>query len=222
MTKYLLVGFSVLLVTFVIAVCLIPFLIDPNDYKNDIASLIKDKTGRDVAFEGDITVSVFPWIGLKTGKMVISNSPGFQKMPFITVAKSDIKVKLLPLLSQKVEVDTIALEGLTLNLVKDKQGVKNWEDLVAPNQPLPSVATANRDTQNINSRFTLAALTVGGITIQNAQINWDNQQTEEQLELKNIHFTTDKFAFGEPVKIDMAMDVSGSMNNDIIIEDPCG
>jgi len=211
MTKYLLVGFSVLLVTFVIAVCLIPFLIDPNDYKNDIASLIKDKTGRDVAFEGDITVSVFPWIGLKTGKMVISNSPGFQKMPFITVAKSDIKVKLLPLLSQKVEVDTIALEGLTLNLVKDKQGVKNWEDLVAPNQPLPSVATANRDTQNINSRSTLAALTVGGITIQNAQINWDNQQTEEQLELKNIHFTTDKFAFGEPVKIDMAMDVSGKV-----------
>lgn len=210
MTKYLLTGFSILLLVLVIAAFLVPVLVDPNDYKADIASLVKDKTGRDVTFEGNITVSVFPWIGLKTEKMVISNKLGFKGIPFITVAKSDIKVKLLSLLSQKVEVNTITLEGLTLNLVKDKQGVKNWEDLIAPSQPSsPSVAAANRDTQNINSQSALAALTVGGITIQNAQINWDNQETGEHVELKNIHFTADKFTFGEPVKIDLVMDVSG-------------
>jgi AsmA protein len=209
MTKYLLAGLSVLLLVLVLAVCLIPVLVDPNDYKTDIASLIKDKTGRDVSFEGDITVSVFPWIGLKTGKMVVSNSPGFQNLPFITVAKSDVKVKLLPLLSQRFEVNTITLEGLILNLVKDKQGVKNWEDLVAPNQPPSTAAIANRTNQSISPPSALAALTVGGISIQNAQVNWDNQQTGERLELKNIHFTADKFTFGEPVKIDLVMNVFG-------------
>ncbi len=206
LTPYLLAGFSVLLFALVIAVCLIPVLIDPNDYKSDIASLIKDKTGRDVALEGDITVSVFPWTGIKTGKMVVSNSPGFQKTSFITVAKSDIKVKLLPLLSQKVEVNAIILEGLVLNLVKNKQGVKNWEDLIAPNQQSPSVVSINRDSQDINSESTL---TIGSITIQNALLNWDNQQTGEQLEFKNLYLTADKFTFGEPVKIDMSMGVSG-------------
>lgn len=209
MIKYLLAGLSLLLFILVISAFLVPVVVDPNDYKADIAALIKGKTGRDVAFEGDITVSVFPWIGLKTGKMVVSNNPSFQKIPFITVAKSDIKVKLLPLLSQKVEVDTIDLQGLTLNLLKDKQGLKSWEGLVAPNQPPPSAATANRANQNINPQSALAALTVGGISIQNAQINWDNQQTGKRLELKNIDFTADKFTFGEPVKIDASMDVTG-------------
>jgi AsmA protein len=208
MTKLLLAGFSVLLFVIAIAICLIPLLIDPNDYKIDIASLIKDKTGRDVVFEGDITVSVFPWIGLKTEKMVISNSPGFQKTAFITVDKSDIKVKLLPLLTQKIEVKAIALEGLTLNLVKDKQGVSNWDDLVGLNQPSsPHAAISNPDTQSSSSQSALAALTVGGIDIQNARVNWDNQQTARHLELNNIHFTADKFVFGELVKIDLAMDV---------------
>lgn len=208
-TNKLLVGCSVLLLTLVIAICLIPALIDPNDYKTDIASLIKDKTGRDVVFEGNITVTVFPWVGLSTEKMLISNRPGFQEMPFITVDKSDIKVKLLPLLAQKIEVNTIALEGLTLNLVKDNQGASNWDDLIASNPPLPNATTAHRDAQS-GTQPALAALTVGGITIQNARVNWNNQQTGESLELKNIHFTTDKFTFGEPVKIDLAMAVSGN------------
>jgi AsmA protein len=211
-TKYVLVGCLALLLVLVIAVCLIPFMVNPNDYKADIAALIKNKTGRDVVFEGDITVSVFPWVGLKTEKMVISNKPGLQELPFITAAKSDINVKLLPLLSKKIEVNTITLEGLTLNLVKDKQGVSNWADLVAPNPPSPSNAattTAKADTKNIQPQSALAALTVGGIAIKNAQVNWDNQQTGERLELKNIHFTTDKFSFGEPVKVDLAVTVYG-------------
>jgi AsmA protein len=211
MTKYLLAGCLALLLVLVIAVCLIPFMVNPNGYKTDIAALIKDKTGRDVAFEGDISVSVFPWVGLKTEKMVISNELGFGELPFVTVAKSDINVKLLPLLSKKIQVNTIALEGLTLNLVKDKQGVSNWTDLVALNSPTSSDTTsrAEPDAQNIQPQSALTALTVGGVAIKNAQINWDNQQTGERLELKNIHFTTDKFTFGEPVKVDLAVTVYG-------------
>jgi AsmA protein len=207
-TQYVLVGCLALLLALVIAVCLIPFIVNPNDYKDDIAALIKNKTGRDVAFEGDITVSVFPWVGLKTEKMVISNALGFQDLPFITVAKSDINVKLLPLLAKKIEVDTITLEDLTLNLAKDKHGLSNWADLVTPTPPVSS-STTSPTKPDPQPQSVLAALTVGGITIQNAQVNWDNQQTGERLELKNIDFTSDKFTFGEPVKIDLAMAVSG-------------
>ncbi|MEQ1484168.1 AsmA family protein [Methyloglobulus sp.] len=209
MTNLLLAGCLALILVLVIAVFALPLLIDPNNYKTDIAALIRDKTGRDVAFEGNITVTVFPWIGLRTEKIVVSNKPGFQELPFISVSKSDIKVKLLPLLAQKIEVNTIALDGLTLNLVKDKQGLSNWDDLIASSRPSPSAAPTNRDSQNISPGSALAALTVGDITIQNAQINWNNQQTGKQLELKNIRFTANKFVFGEPIKIDMAMAVSG-------------
>ena len=207
--KPLLIVCSVLLLILTIAFFALPVLIDPNNYKTDIAALIKHKVGRDVVFEGDIKLSLFPWLGLSTQNMVVKNKPGYQEFPFISVSKSDIKVKLLPLLAQKIEVNTIVLDGLTLNLVKDKQGLSNWDDLIASNRQSPSPANVDKNTQNISPKSALAALTVGGITIQNAQINWDNQQTGKQLELKNIRFTGNKFVFGEPIKIDMAMDISG-------------
>lgn len=209
MAKLLLIGFSVLLLVVVIAICAIPVLIDAINFKTDIASFIKEKTGRDAAFEGDISVSLFPWIGLGTQKMVIGNPPGFQDLPFITVDKSIIKVKLLPLLMQKIEVNTIALEGLSINLVKDKQGANNWADQAASSRPSPpNAASLNRNAQ-LKEQSALAALTVGVISIQNARVNWDNQQTGERLELTDINLNADKFVFGEPLKIDMAMDVSG-------------
>jgi AsmA protein len=89
MTNLLLAGCVALILVLVIAVFALPLLIDPNNYKTDIAALIRDKTGRNVAFEGDITVTVFPWIGLRTEKIVVSNKPGFQELPFISIAKSD-------------------------------------------------------------------------------------------------------------------------------------
>lgn len=210
MAKLLLIGFSVLLLVVVIAICAIPVLIDAINFKTDIASFIKEKTGRDAAFEGDISVSLFPWIGLGTQKMVIGNPPGFQDLPFITVDKSIIKVKLLPLLMQKIEVNTIALEGLSINLVKDKQGANSWADQAASSRPSPpNAASLNRNAQ-LKEQSALAALTVGAISIQNARVNWDNQQTGERLELTDINLNADKFVFGEPLKIDMAMDVSGN------------
>jgi AsmA protein len=208
-TKTLWLGFFALLLIFTIAICALPFLIGPNNYKADIAALIKEKTGRDATFEGDIKLSLFPRVAINTGKITLSNKSGFQDRPFITVTKSDINIKLLPLLAKKIEVNNIALDGLTVNLVKDKQGANNWDDLIVPNSPSPNATTVNRDTPNIRPQSALAALSVGGITVQNARVNWDNQQTDGHLEFKNIHFTADKFVFGEPLKIDLAMDVSG-------------
>jgi AsmA protein len=206
-TKNLRAGFSVLLLAFVIAIVTILLVIDPNGYKTDIAILLKDKTGRDVVFEGAIKLSVFPWLGLSAEKIVIKNRPGFQDRPFITADKSDIKVKLLPLLTQKIEVDTIVLEGLTVNLIKDKQGANSWSEPDLSSHPAPQAATAGSDTQS-KAKSALAALTVGGINIQNARINWDNRQTGERLEFKDIHFTADKFVFGKPVKIGLVAEIS--------------
>ena len=61
--------------------------------------------------------------------MALGNAAGFQDQPFATLEESDINVKLLPLLTKKIEVSRIVLKGLTLNLAKNPQGVSNWNDL---------------------------------------------------------------------------------------------
>ncbi|MEE8482501.1 MAG: AsmA family protein, partial [Acidiferrobacterales bacterium] len=74
----------VLLLVVAIAIAL-PFVVDPNDYKPEIAQAVKQRTGRVLDFKGDITLSVFPWIGLELGETRLSNARGFGNKPFAKV-----------------------------------------------------------------------------------------------------------------------------------------
>ena len=55
----------VFLIVIVIAgLIALPFFIDPNDYKDEISREVEKVTGRNLTLQGDIGLSVFPWIAL--------------------------------------------------------------------------------------------------------------------------------------------------------------
>lgn len=203
MAKKILTVLSVFALVVIIAAYAISRAIDPNDYKTNIAAFVKDKTGRDIAFEGNIKLSLFPWISVNAEKILIKNWPNFPETPFISAKSSEIKLKLLPLLQQKIEVDAVVLDGLTVNLVKDKQGVNNWSNpKIMPQLPHKGASTIH--DPNMPS---LADLTIGSISIRDAYINWDNQQTGQHQAISNLNFIADKFVVGTPVKINLTLGV---------------
>lgn len=187
------------------AVSILPFVIDPNDFKPEIAALVKDKTGRELVLDGELKLSLFPWVGVSTGKIALSNAPGFQDRPFATIEEGDIKVLLLPLLSKKIEVSRMVLKGLVLNLAKDKQGIANWADLTVSG-PMPSApAEIGKQDRNAMPHAAPATFSIGGIAIENAQVNWDDLKAERHIEIKDFNLNTGKFAFDEPVAIAVSL-----------------
>lgn len=203
--KILLSIFAVVIVLIIIAVVAIPLFVDPNDFKPEIQAAVKDKLGRDLMIEGDLDLSIFPWIGISTGKITLSNAPGFSDKPFAEIIESDVKVKLMPLFSKKVEVRRIILKGLNLNLAKNKQGVNNWDDLSQPDSK-PQPETEDEPTkEGVNP---LAALAVGGIAIEQAHIVWDDQQQEQYVEISDFNFNTDELAFNQPIAIELSANIA--------------
>ena len=53
-----------LVLLIVAAAIILPLIVDPNDFKDEIAAVVESETGRSLSMEGDITLSVFPWLGL--------------------------------------------------------------------------------------------------------------------------------------------------------------
>ena len=209
-TKKLLAGFSVFLLFLILVIWALPEWINPNNYKSELSALIKTKTGYDVAFQGDMTVSMFPEIILNIEKMEISNQSGFQEVPFMAIENSTIKLKPFPLLRKKIDRYSFTLDGLTLNLVKDEQGFNNWDGLIAPDSTLQTnTATTKQDDARYTSHSVLSALTLSGIAIQNARVNWINRQTGEHLAFDNIRFNADKLVLGEWLGMKLSMDISG-------------
>ncbi len=204
--KIILSTVAALIFLLIAVVCILPFVIDPNDFKPEIAAAVKDKTGRDLTLDGELKISLFPWIGISTGKMVLSNAPGFEAPAFASLEESELKVRLLPLLSKKIDVSRIVLKGLVLNLAKNQQGIGNWSNLSGSGQMQPA-PTGNIGKQLEQSAPTaaLAAFTIGDITIENARINWNDRQTGKHIEITDLKLNTDKFTFDKPADLAVSL-----------------
>ena len=207
--KIILSTIAAMVLLLIIAICILPFVIDPNDFKSEIAAAVKDKTGRELVLDGELKLSLFPWIGVTTGKIALSNAPGFEAQPFAIIEESDIQVQLLPLLSKKIEISRIVLKGLALNFARNKQGISNWDDLTGSKDTknVASTAIAGKQDQQPTLLAVASApiFTIGGISIENAKINWNDLQAGQHIEITDLNLNTDKFAYDEPVDIAVSL-----------------
>ncbi len=118
-------GISALLCAVLLGVWL---FVNPNHYKGRIAAAVKESTGRELQLSGDIKLSVIPWVALELGPASLGSPPGFGEEPFLSFSHASIRVKLLPLLRQRLQVARVDIDGLDLRLRKNAQGRGNWQD----------------------------------------------------------------------------------------------
>jgi len=213
-----------LVLLIIVAAIVAPMVIDPNDYREEIQAVVKEKTGRDLSINGDLSLSVFPWVGIGINDVSLSNASGFEADHFAEIKEASVKVKLLPLLSQQVEVSTVVLTGMTLNLAKNKAGKTNWDDM-AQSSGESSKKESSADTDK-SSGTALGAIAIGGLQIVDANITWDDASKGEKYSLADLDLTTNALSLGSPMGIDLAFTVDSSkpkatvrlkLNGDLVI-----
>ncbi|MCG8426698.1 MAG: AsmA family protein [Chromatiales bacterium] len=201
----ILVAAVVLLV--VTAVIVLPMVIDPNDYKEEIVNQVQAHTGRQLTIEGDLNLSVFPWLGIDIGAMQLSNAPGFEPKNFAAVKHAAVRVKLMPLLSSRLEVDTIGLDGLELNLAKRKDGSSNWDDLAQGSGQQTEKKMEQPDPSG-DQGMALTGLSIGGIDINNAMIRWDDRTSGQLYEISPFNLKSGAIVPGKPVDLNMDLQLT--------------
>lgn len=183
----------------VLAIALV-LLIDPNDYKGEITQAVKDNTGRELKIKGNLGLSVFPWVGLEIGEAELANAPGFGDAPFARISSAGVRVKVLPLLRKALVVDSVHVDGLLLNLARNRAGRSNWDDLAASEKPAPTQPSAPAAP----SETGLAALTIGGINVSNGEIRWHDEQAGTRYTLRNLELKSGTIDMARPVDVRLA------------------
>ena len=193
--KYLLYGLAAALVLSVAVLVAAVLLIDPNQYKDQIAGTVEKHTGRTLQIQGDLELSVFPWIGVQTGPLELGNAPGFGPEPFLQVKAAEIRVKLLPLLTRRVEVKRVVLDGVVVNLARDRKGRTNWEDLAGKEKGEPKAPVQEGEQP------ALAALALEGITIWDGVITWKDRLKKQTIRLDQVNAYVGSLRFGDPTDV---------------------
>ena len=183
-------------VVVVAAVIILPRVIDPNDYRPQIAKAVEDATGRQLAIPGQIELSVFPWLGLRLGHLELSNAPGFGDEPFAAIDGASIRVKVLPLLSRRLEVDKILLDGLRANLAVRADGKTNWDDLAGD-------TPAQQEPASQGGQIALAGIALGGIEVSNASIHYQDAASKLDLNLSPLSITAGTLFDGTATPIEL-------------------
>jgi AsmA protein len=102
----------------------------------------------------------------------------------------------MPLLSRRLEVDTVGLDGLALNLAKSKEGVSNWDDLIKAGAPAEGKPAAGAGGG-------LEGVMIGGVDISDARIRWDDQSTGQQYTVDQFFLKSGAIRQGSPVSLEL-------------------
>lgn len=166
---------------------------DANRYKPELAAWVKEQTGRELVIDGKVSLSVYPAIALTANNVKLSNASGFKPAYFAQAQQARFAIELKPLFEQKLQVHDVLLQGLQLHLTRQSDGRTNWQDLSKNNKP-------NEQVQQVLTRL-LGNFIIAGVSVQDAALQWDDEQANQHLTLAPLDLTTATLRPGKPVDI---------------------
>ncbi|WP_095190074.1 AsmA family protein [Pseudomonas sp. Irchel 3E19] len=171
-------------------------LFDPNDYKDEIRQIARDKAHIELTLNGDIGWSLFPWLGLELHEASVATliKPA---EPFADLQMLGLSVRVLPLLRREVQMSDVRVEGLNLRLNRDKNGHGNWEDIgklptpaTPAGSPPPASEPAAEATAQAEKPPQPIRLDIDSLTVNNARVQYNDEQTGKQLSAESIQLST--------------------------------
>jgi AsmA protein len=184
-------------------------LFDPNDYKDEIRQLARDKANLELTLKGDIGWSLFPWLGLElTDASLASLSTPDQ--PFADLRLLGLSVRVLPLLRKEVQMSDIRIDGLSLNLKRDEKGRSNWEDVGKPttaataNTPPGDSAPTDSPATEPGESSQALKLDIDSLIVNGARIDYHDAQKGQQFSAESIQLTTGAIREGAGIPIKLS------------------
>jgi AsmA protein len=205
--KWLLIAGGTIVVLLIAAVVLIPLLVDVNHYKPQIEARVQETTGRAFKINGAIDLSVFPWIGLALGDLRLGSPSGFGETDLLSVGRFEARVRLIPLLSRRIEIQRIVLEAPAIALVKKKDGRTNWQ--FQPPAPPKGKKTPRPEAPAPEANLALASLTAEEIAVRNGRLTYRDEAGGKPQEIADLNLVLKDVSLDRPLQIDFSTRVNG-------------
>ncbi len=196
-----------LVVLIVVALVVAPMLIPVETIRQQVTSAVKDATGRDLQIKGALSVAVFPTLAVEANDVTFSNASWASGGPMASLAKLDLHLRLLPLLSHRIEISSFVLEKPVFDLETDKSGHGNWEFAAAsagasgtggtgapkagekPAQPAAPAPAPKAESSG--GGMGIGGIALGDVRIADGHITYKNGQTgkSETIDAINVKLT---------------------------------
>lgn len=191
--KYVIGAVIAVVAVLLIAAVGVFLFFDPNDYRDEIAVKLSETTGREVRIEGDLSMSLFPWLAVQTGRISVAAAPGFGPEPMAAIDGASAAVRIAPLLRGAVRIGTVTLSGLDLKLAVRGDGLTSWDDL------LDNAASSDAGAPADASGEGLADFSIEGIIVDDANVTYSDIGAGSEYRLSGFGLQVDAVNLEEPI-----------------------
>lgn len=186
--------------------------------REQMITQVRDKTGRTLRIDGRTGMTFYPSIGIEMGDVSLSAPPGMSAPPTVKMKSLTVAVKLLPLLSREISVDTLVLDKPVFDLRIDKAGNKSWDFALDAGGAKPvRFADAGRATSKANdggglirlaqagstgggdAMAALDNLSLGDVRIVDGTLNYTDEGTNARQEVRAINVKVGLDAIAKPL-----------------------
>jgi AsmA protein len=207
----------------VVAIGAIWLLVDVNRYRPEIQAKLEEQLHRKVTL-GKMSLGLFP-VRFTVQDVVIAEDPAFtSKLPFTQAKQLDVRVSLLPLISGKVQVNSIDLQEPSVELIRNNQGIWNFASLTKTDAS-PTVAESNPPNKPAETRPpekpaagppSSSAFSLSRLTIRGGKIGMtDLLKKQPRAVYAPIDVTLNDYAEGQPFSFDISAHLPGAGNQEI-------
>lgn len=164
-------------------------LFDAEAAKKKLIDQVESRTGRQLTIAGQPGLSLWPDVGLQLGALSLSEADG--RSAFASLQAARVSVAVLPLLSGHVEARRIELDGLSINLVKRRDGSLNIDDLLDRDGDDDEEAGKKDDKPASESA---SRIDVAGVALRQARLRWLDEASGKTTEISDLDLSTGKLS----------------------------
>ncbi|AKP74397.1 putative protein involved in outer membrane biogenesis [Piscirickettsia salmonis] len=116
---------GLLLALFILFIIFINQLLPKDKIKALLSEQVLKQTGRNFTIQGQLDLSIIPWVGIEAHDITFSSPKNFNK-PLMHIQSMKFKLNVLPLFKKQIKVDTLTLNGADIYLTQKTNGQNNW------------------------------------------------------------------------------------------------
>jgi uncharacterized protein involved in outer membrane biogenesis len=189
--RKLLIGVVAAVLIVVAAVFAAPYVVPASFVGDQIASLVSQKTGRDLRIAGPISFSLFPQPDLVAHEVTLASPPDGFSTDFLTAKTVDVALKPLPLLHGAIEIERLTLSQPVISFEVSKDGERNW--IFHP--PRPTASTTPTTSSN-----RVASFSAGEVTITDGVASYLDDRDGRKRNLGDLNITASVSGLDAPAR----------------------
>ena len=184
----------------VLAVLALVMMFDADSAKPRIIAAVEAATGRSLVIAGPIRLVPGLHPSIELTDVSLSNIPGFSRPQMAMLKRLNLRVALLPLLSRRIEIDSLVVHGADILLEMNGEGQGNWRFTPRPVEMNP----AGTPPAMASAKHPAPSIRIDKIEIADGRLAYRNAKMTAPVVLAVSVLTLTAGATDEPIRLSMA------------------